>query len=169
MQIMYGVGGERWLPELCVPWLPRYEHSSPVRIGNGAYEQMQLDVYGEIADAMFQAHEAGMPPSKRAEALRPVILKYVAKAWRAPDEGVWEVRGGPQLFIHSKVMAWVAFDRAAKQLEAAGLSEAHEQARGIAREFWWQCTRSWPRGASCAAPAAWSASSRSCRICVQRS
>jgi GH15 family glucan-1,4-alpha-glucosidase len=135
MQIMYGVGGERWLPELCVPWLPGYEHSSPVRIGNGAYEQMQLDVYGEIADAMFQAHEAGMPPSERAEALRPVILKYLAKAWRAPDEGVWEVRGGPQLFIHSKVMAWVAFDRAAKQLKAAGLSEAHEQARGIAREI----------------------------------
>ena len=126
MQIMYGVGGERWLPELYVPWLPGYEHSSPVRIGNGASEQLQLDVYGEIADAMFQAHEAGLPPSERAQALRPVILKYLAKIWRAPDEGLWEMRGGPQLFVHSKVMAWVAFDRAAKQLEAEGLSDASQ-------------------------------------------
>ncbi len=135
MQIMYGIGGERWLPELYVPWLPGYENSSPVRIGNGASEQLQLDVYGEIADAMFQANQAGLQMSERARALRPLILKYLATAWRAPDEGLWEMRGGPQLFVHSKVMAWVAFDRAAKQLEAEGLSDASQQCQRLADEI----------------------------------
>ena len=78
VQIMYGVGGERWLPELIVPWLPGYENSSPVRIGNGAYEQLQIDVFGEIADAMFQALKAGMEPSERGRTLRPLILEYLA-------------------------------------------------------------------------------------------
>ena len=105
---MYGVGGERWLPELIVPWLPGYENSSPVRIGNDAYEQLQLDVFGEIADVMFQALKAGMEPSERGRALRPVVMEYLATAWRQPDEGIWEVRGGRQHFVHSKVMAWVA-------------------------------------------------------------
>jgi GH15 family glucan-1,4-alpha-glucosidase len=113
VQIMYGVGGERWLPELIVDWLPGYEKSAPVRIGNAAYAQQQLDVFGEMADAMFQAYKGGMEPSPRARELRPVILDYLAKAWREPDEGIWEVRAGPQHFVHSKVMAWVAFDRAA--------------------------------------------------------
>jgi GH15 family glucan-1,4-alpha-glucosidase len=112
-QIMYGVGGERWLPELTVPWLHGYENSTPVRIGNGASQQLQLDVFGEIADAIFQALKAGMMPSERGRALRPVVLEYLATVWRQPDEGIWEVRGGPQHFVHSKVMAWVAFDRAA--------------------------------------------------------
>jgi GH15 family glucan-1,4-alpha-glucosidase len=113
MQIMYGVGGERWLPELIVDWLPGYEKSAPVRIGNAAYRQLQLDIYGEIADAMFQAFKGGMERHPRAPELRPVALDYLATAWREPDEGIWEVRGGPQHFVHSKVMAWVAFDRAA--------------------------------------------------------
>jgi GH15 family glucan-1,4-alpha-glucosidase len=104
---MYGVGGERWLPELTVPWLSGYENSAPVRIGNGASQQLQLDIYGEIADAMFQGLKAGMAPSQRGQALRPVVLDYLAQAWRQPDEGIWEVRGGPQHFVHSKVMAWV--------------------------------------------------------------
>jgi GH15 family glucan-1,4-alpha-glucosidase len=126
IQIMYGVGGERWLPELIVPWLPGYENSSPVRIGNGAYEQLQLDVFGEIADAIFQGLKAGMVPSARGRALQPLIAEHLAAAWRQPDEGIWEVRGGRQHFVHSKVMAWVAFDRAALALE----SEAHkDQAR----------------------------------------
>src|SRR5262249_32167278 len=94
VQIMYGVGGERWLPELVVPWLPGYEKSSPVRIGNDASRQLQLDVFGEIADAIFQALRAGMPPSQRDQALRPVMLEHLATAWRQPDEGIWEVRGG---------------------------------------------------------------------------
>jgi GH15 family glucan-1,4-alpha-glucosidase len=77
-----------------------------VRIGNGASQQLQLDVFGEIADAMFQALKAGMEPSERGRALRAVVLDYLAIAWRQPDEGIWEVRGGPQHFVHSKVMAW---------------------------------------------------------------
>jgi GH15 family glucan-1,4-alpha-glucosidase len=82
VQIMYGVGGERWLPELIVPWLPGYENSSPVRIGNGAYEQFQLDVFGETADAIFQTLKAGMKPSDRGRALQPVITEYLATAAR---------------------------------------------------------------------------------------
>jgi GH15 family glucan-1,4-alpha-glucosidase len=135
VQIMYGVGGERWLPELTVPWLPGYESSAPVRIGNDASQQLQLDVFGEIADAMFQALKAGMAPSERGHALRPVVLEYLATAWRQPDEGIWEVRGGPQHFVHSKVMAWVAFDRAAHQLVAQAYNESGERWRAIADEI----------------------------------
>src|SRR5204863_8313140 len=107
VQIVYGVGGERWLPELIVPWLPGYEKSAPVRIGNAAYQQLQIGVFGEIADAILQTLKGGMPPSARGRAIRPVVLEYLSKAWRQPDEGIWEVRGGPQHFVHSKVMAWV--------------------------------------------------------------
>jgi GH15 family glucan-1,4-alpha-glucosidase len=135
IQIMYGVGGERWLPELIVPWLCGYENSAPVRIGNAAHEQLQLDVFGEIADALFQTLKAGMQPPERARALRPVVLDYLATAWRQPDEGVWEVRGQPQHFVHSKVMAWVAFDRAAHQLVAQAYNESGERWRAIADEI----------------------------------
>jgi GH15 family glucan-1,4-alpha-glucosidase len=135
VQIMYGVAGERWLPELIVPWLPGYENSSPVRIGNAAYQQLQIDVFGEIADAMFQALKAGMEPSERGRALRPVVFEYLATAWRQPDEGIWETRGGPQHFVHSKVMAWVAFDRAASELEAEAFNESGRRWREIADEI----------------------------------
>jgi GH15 family glucan-1,4-alpha-glucosidase len=135
VQIMYGVGGERWLPELTVPWLPGYENSAPVRIGNAASQQLQLDVFGEIADAMFQALKAGMAPSERGHAVRPVVLDYLATAWRQPDEGIWEVRGGRQHFVHSKVMAWVAFDRAANELEAQAFQESGRRWREIADEI----------------------------------
>src|SRR5262249_5774700 len=135
VQIMYGVGGERWLPELIVPWLPGYENSAPVRIGNDASKQLQLDVFGEIADALFQALKAGMPPSERGQAVRPVVLDYLATAWRQPDEGLWEVRGGRQHFVHSKVMAWVAFDRAASELEAQAYHESGQRWREIADEI----------------------------------
>ena len=135
VQIVYGVGGERWLPELIVPWLPGYEKSSPVRIGNAAYEQLQIDVFGEIADAMLQTLKAGMLPSARARAIRPVVLDYLSKAWRQPDEGIWEVRGGPQHFVHSKVMAWVAFDRAAQVVESEAYSESGQHWRDIADEI----------------------------------
>jgi GH15 family glucan-1,4-alpha-glucosidase len=135
VQIMYGVGGERWLPELTVPWLPGYENSSPVRIGNAAYQQRQLDIFGEIADAMFQALKAGMQPTERGRAFRQVLLEHLATAWREPDEGIWEVRGGEQHFVHSKVMAWVVFDRAANELEAQAFSEAGRRWRGIANEI----------------------------------
>jgi GH15 family glucan-1,4-alpha-glucosidase len=135
VQIVYGVGGERWLPELIVPWLPGYERSSPVRIGNGAYEQLQIDVFGEIADAMLQTLKAGMPPSERGRAIRPLVLEYLSKAWREPDEGIWEVRGGPQYFVHSKVMAWVAFDRAATVSESEAFNESGQRWREIADEI----------------------------------
>jgi GH15 family glucan-1,4-alpha-glucosidase len=135
VQIMYGVGGERWLPELTIPWLRGYENSAPVRIGNGASEQLQLDVFGEIADAMFQTLKAGIAPSQRGHALRPVVLDYLATAWRQPDEGLWEVRGGRQHFVHSKVMAWVAFDRAANELEAQAFHESGRRWREIADEI----------------------------------
>jgi GH15 family glucan-1,4-alpha-glucosidase len=132
---VYGVGGERWLPELIVPWLSGYENSSPVRIGNAAYQQLQLDVFGEIADAMLQNLKAGMGITERGRALRPVILEYLARAWREPDEGIWEVRGGPQHFVHSKVMAWVAFDRAADAVEAEAFGDAAQRWREIADEI----------------------------------
>jgi len=135
VQIMYGVGGERWLPELIVPWLPGYENSSPVRIGNGAYQQLQLDVFGETADAIFQALKAGIPPSERGQALQPLIAEYLATAWREPDEGIWETRGGRQHFVHSKVMAWVAFDRAANALEGDALNQSARRWRAIADEI----------------------------------
>jgi GH15 family glucan-1,4-alpha-glucosidase len=135
VQIMYGVGGERWLPELIVPWLPGYENSAPVRIGNGASEQLQLDVFGEIFDALFQALKAGMAPPERAQAVRPVVLDYLTTAWRQPDEGIWEVRGGRQHFVYSKVMAWVAFDRAANELEAQAFHESGRRWREIADEI----------------------------------
>jgi GH15 family glucan-1,4-alpha-glucosidase len=118
VQIMYGVGGERWLLESIVSWLPGYENSAPVRIGNDASQQLQHDVFGEIIDAISEGLKAGMAPSERGRTLVPVVLDYLATAWRQPDEGMWEVRGGRQHFVHSKVMAWVAFDRAANDPEA---------------------------------------------------
>src|SRR5262245_38951568 len=133
IQIMYGVGGERWLPEQIVDWLPGYEKSAPVRIGNAAYRQLQLDVFGEMADALFQARKGGMEPSARTRELRPVVLDYLAKAWRKPDQGIWEVRSGPQHFVHSKLMAWVAFDRAASDPQGSG--EAIARWRNIADEI----------------------------------
>ena len=135
VQIMYGVGGERWLPELTLPWLKGYADSSPVRIGNAACDQMQIDVFGEIADAAFQTYKAGMPPAERGRAVRPLILEYLTEAWRQPDEGIWEVRGGRQHFVHSKVMAWVAFDRAAHEVGVKAFHEPGERWRAIADEI----------------------------------
>ena len=135
VQIVYGVGGERWLPELIVPWLAGYEKSSPVRIGNAANDQLQLDVLGEVADALFQAGKVGIGLTERGRALRPIMLEYLARVWRDSDEGIWEVRGGPQHFVHSKVMAWVAFDRAAHGFAAEGSSEAARHWRAVADEI----------------------------------
>jgi len=133
VQIVYGVGGERLLPELLLAWLPGYEKSSPVRIGNAASEQLQIDVFGEVLDAMFQTLKAGMQPSERGRALRPVVLEYLTEAWRQPDEGIWETRGGREHFVHSKVMAWVAFDRAAGSAKA--YNESGRRWREIADEI----------------------------------
>jgi GH15 family glucan-1,4-alpha-glucosidase len=135
VQIMYGVGGERWLPELIVPWLPGYENSSPVRIGNAAYQQLQIDVFGEVVDAMVQARKRGMGITERGRAMRTLVMDYLARTWRQPDGGIWEVRGGPQHFVHSKVMAWVAFDRVAGECAADGSNEEAQRWRDIADEI----------------------------------
>ncbi|MBB4289849.1 GH15 family glucan-1,4-alpha-glucosidase [Rhizobium leguminosarum] len=132
MQIMYGVAGERNLLEWQVPWLSGYEGSTPVRIGNAAAEQVQLDVYGEVADAMLQARKGGLPPHHRERELAAAILPFLEKIWVEPDEGIWEVRGQRQHFTYSKVMAWVAFDRAVQIAEADGEPEAAARWRTLA-------------------------------------
>lgn len=114
IQTVYGPAGERRLDEWTIDWLPGYEQSAPVRVGNAAALQLQLDVYGELADAMSQAYKGGLPVSPRQNEIRRVVLTHLEKIWRQPDEGIWEVRGGPKHFTHSKVMTWVAFDRAWK-------------------------------------------------------
>ena len=125
---MYGIAGERRLPEEELDWLPGYEGSSPVRIGNGAAEQFQLDVYGELADAGYLARSAaaglGVPidPVRDGQQRRRShnLWDTVEELWTEPDEGIWEVRGPRRHFTHSKVMAWVAFDRAVKSVEQFG-------------------------------------------------
>jgi GH15 family glucan-1,4-alpha-glucosidase len=112
LQIMYGAAGERRLTEMELPWLPGYEGSSPVRTGNAASTQLQLDVYGELMDALHLALKAGVKPDRHAWELQIELMKFLEKLWHEPDEGIWEVRGPRRHFTHSKVMAWVAFDRA---------------------------------------------------------
>ena len=122
MQIMYGVAGERRLTEWELPGLPGYEGSKPVRVGNGAHGQLQLDVYGEVMDALHQARVGGIARSESAWALQRQLLDHLEQIWEKPDCGLWEVRGPPQHFTHSKIMAWVAFDRGIKDAEAYGLT-----------------------------------------------
>lgn len=117
LQIMYGLAGERRLPETELPWLSGYEHSRPVRTGNAAVRQRQLDVYGEVIDSLRVAHEAGLDSKPHAWNLQLSLLGFLESAWREPDEGLWEVRGQRRHFVHSKVMAWVAADRAVRTLE----------------------------------------------------
>jgi GH15 family glucan-1,4-alpha-glucosidase len=121
LQIMYGVRGERRLTELELPWLKGYEDSRPVRLGNAAVEQLQLDVYGELMDAMHVARRNGIAPDEEAWALECALIKYLEEAWQQPDQGIWEMRGPQRHFTHSKVMTWVAFDRAVKAVERYGL------------------------------------------------
>ena len=120
LQIMYGPAGERRLTEATLEWLPGYERSSPVRIGNAASEQFQLDVYGEVADALHATERAGVPADPEIWPVQEALLEFLEDAWRRPDEGIWEVRGGRRQFTHSNVMAWVAFDRAVKGVEELG-------------------------------------------------
>jgi len=117
VQIMYGVAGERRLPEWEADWLPGYEGSVPVRIGNAAVNQRQLDVFGEVIDAMSLGRRAGTGYDRHAWALQRLLLGFLAKNWDQPDEGIWEVRGPRRHFVHSKIMAWVAFDRAVHATE----------------------------------------------------
>jgi GH15 family glucan-1,4-alpha-glucosidase len=117
VQIMYGIEGERRLTEFELPELPGYEESRPVRIGNAASDQFQLDVYGEVLGAIYQARRLGLPedPMSRRPARR--LMRFVQSAWQLPDDGIWEVRGGRRHFVHSKMMAWVAMDRMARIIE----------------------------------------------------
>jgi GH15 family glucan-1,4-alpha-glucosidase len=117
VQIMYGIRGERNLMEWEIPWLDGYEGSRPVRVGNAASEQLQLDVYGEVADALLHANLSGIPASADDVNLHSALNQHLATIWEQPDEGIWEVRGPRQHFTYSKVMAWVAFDRAVKASE----------------------------------------------------
>src|SRR5660397_228017 len=134
MQILYGPAGERRLAEYTIPWLPGYEGSAPVRVGNAAANQFQLDVYGEIMDAMHQARSAGMEPDAWAWGVQKELLDFLEGNWREPDEGIWEVRGGRRHFTHSKVMAWVAFDRAVKTAESLGMDGPVERWKRLRRE-----------------------------------
>src|SRR4051794_10422499 len=120
MQIMYGVAGERRLEEFIADWLPGYD-GNPVRIGNAAAGQFQLDVYGEVMDALHQARVAGLKRDDPSWALQAELMSFVESHWSDPDEGIWEVRGGPKQFTHSKLMAWVAADRAVKAIERFAL------------------------------------------------
>lgn len=121
MQIMYGAAGERRLPEIELDWLPGYEGAAPVRIGNAAARQHQLDVPGEVMDALHQSRRVGLESTADAWALQQALIGALEDRWRDPDEGIWEMRGSPRHFTHSKVMAWVAFDRAVRAVEDLGL------------------------------------------------
>jgi GH15 family glucan-1,4-alpha-glucosidase len=118
LQIMYGIAGERELGEAELDWLPGYENSGPVRVGNGAAHQLQLDVYGEVTEALHLAHMTGLARNDYASLLQLKLIRYLEKHWDEPDEGIWEVRGPRRHFVHSKVMAWVAVDRTIKLIES---------------------------------------------------
>ena len=135
VQIMYGIAGERRLPELVLPWLPGYEGSAPVRIGNAASDQFQLDIFGEIADALHHARRFGIDFVEVGWMFEQRLLEHLETVWQEPDEGIWEVRGGRRHFTHSKVMAWVAFDRAARDIEHLGLEGPADRWRAIADDI----------------------------------
>ncbi|MFF7983940.1 glycoside hydrolase family 15 protein [Streptomyces sp. NPDC007901] len=118
LQIMYGIAGERELGEAELDWLPGYENSAPVRVGNGAAHQLQLDVYGEVTEALHLAHMTGLARNDYASLLQLKLIRYLEDHWDEPDEGIWEVRGPRRHFVHSKVMAWVAVDRTIKLIES---------------------------------------------------
>jgi GH15 family glucan-1,4-alpha-glucosidase len=135
LQIMYGIAGERRLTEWIAPWLPGYENSAPVRIGNAAHSQLQLDIFGEIMDVHHQARRRGVSPNETGWQAQLAFLDHLRQIWREPDEGIWEIRGTPQQFTHSKVMAWVAFDRAIKSAETYGLEGPLEEWRALREEI----------------------------------
>jgi GH15 family glucan-1,4-alpha-glucosidase len=131
IQIMYSVAGDRRLTELELPWLQGYEGSAPVRIGNAASEQLQIDVFGEVMDAFFLARAHGLPKEKSAWSLQKLLLSYLESVWFKPDQGIWEIRGERRHFVHSKVMAWVAFDRAVRSIETQGMDGPLEKWRSL--------------------------------------
>jgi GH15 family glucan-1,4-alpha-glucosidase len=135
MQIMYGVGGERRIGEQELPWLPGYQGARPVRIGNAAVEQFQLDVYGEVMDSLHLVRRIGLGADEAAWDLQRALLEFLEGHWQEPDEGIWEIRGPRRQFTHSKVMAWVAVDRAVKAVELAGVEGPLDRWRALRREI----------------------------------
>ncbi|MEW1904844.1 glycoside hydrolase family 15 protein [Streptomyces sp. NPDC086147] len=135
LQIMYGIAGERELGEAELDWLPGYEGSTPVRVGNGAANQLQLDVYGEVTEALHLAHMTGLSRNDYASLLQLKLIEYLEKNWDQPDEGIWEVRGPRRHFVHSKVMAWVAVDRTIKLIESGDADGPLERWRELRDEI----------------------------------
>jgi GH15 family glucan-1,4-alpha-glucosidase len=131
VQIMYGIAGERRLEESEVSWLPGYQGAAPVRIGNAAAMQLQLDVYGEVMDALHQARSAKLLTNPQSWSLQCALLEHLEEVWQQPDEGLWETRGGRRHFTFSKVMAWVAFDRGIKDAEMHGLEAPLDRWRQV--------------------------------------
>jgi GH15 family glucan-1,4-alpha-glucosidase len=119
VQVLYGLSGERPPPERELPWLPGYEGAGPVRLGNRAATQLQLDIYGEVVDAFYHADRHGIRRSRHGEAVRQAMFEHLSEIWQRADKSIWEVRGPAQRFTYSKVMAWVAFDRAVRMVESA--------------------------------------------------
>jgi GH15 family glucan-1,4-alpha-glucosidase len=117
LQIMYGLSRERQLTEWEVPWLPGYQNAAPVRIGNAASTQLQLDVYGELIDTIYHARKDALSPVEAAWAQQQTVVEHLEQIWEQPDDGIWEVRGGRRHFTSSKVMAWVALDRTVRDAE----------------------------------------------------
>jgi GH15 family glucan-1,4-alpha-glucosidase len=144
LQIVYGLSGERRLFEVELPWLSGYEASRPVRLGNRAMEQVQLDVFGEVMDSFHEARLAGIDPEPHAWNVQRAFLEFLEAHWHRPDHGIWEVRGPPRDFTHSKVMAWVAVDRAIRSVERLGLDGPVERWRGLREEIHREvCRRAW--------------------------
>jgi GH15 family glucan-1,4-alpha-glucosidase len=131
LQILYGVTGVRRLDEFEISWLPGYQGAAPVRVGNAASTQFQLDVYGEVMDTLHLARTSGLDPEPEAWSLQVALVEFLESNWQRPDDGIWEVRGPQRHFIHSKMMAWVAFDRVIKDAERDGLEAPLERWRGI--------------------------------------
>jgi GH15 family glucan-1,4-alpha-glucosidase len=141
---MYGVRGERRLRESELEWLPGYAGSRPVRVGNAAHAQVQLDVFGELLDAMHTSADAGLAPGENAWRVERAALEFLARAWKEPDHGIWEVRAERRHFTHSKVMAWVAFDRAVKAVERFGVEAPVARWRTLRDEIHHEvCARGW--------------------------
>ncbi|MBV7484559.1 glycoside hydrolase family 15 protein [Bordetella sp. BOR01] len=133
LQIMYGIAGERWLPEHEIPWLPGYEGSAPVRIGNAAAGQMQLDVYGELIETLHAGRMADLAPLAEAWRMQKVLLKPLEQWWNQPDHGIWEMRGPRRAFTHSRLMCWVALDRTIKSCERFGLDGPVDRWRALSQ------------------------------------
>lgn len=143
LQVLYGVGGERRLEELTLPWLPGYEGSAPVRIGNAAAGQLQLDMVGEVVDCLHQSRRA-FDLDARAWAVQRELVEFLEGNWQRPDHGIWEVRGEPRHFTHSRVMAWVALDRTLRDQERLGLEGPTERWRALRQDIHDEvCRRAW--------------------------